>query len=190
MIETERLVLRRWEDRDRAGFHAHCSDPRVMEFLGPLMSRAEVDAALERQNGFLDSHGYCFWAVERRADGALLGFCGLKPGPAHTPLEGEVEIGWRMGYEYWGRGYAHEAAQASLEWGWWQLDVARIGAITVEANVRSWRLMERLGMIRSVADDFDHPAVPVESPLRRHITYFRARPSPAAAVHRGESILP
>jgi RimJ/RimL family protein N-acetyltransferase len=126
MIETERLLLRRWRDEDRAAFHAHCSDPKVMEFLGPLMTREQVDAALDRQNRFLDTHGYCFWTVERKGDGALLGFCGLKPGREDTPIEGKVEIGWRFGVAYWGQGYAREAAQASLDWGWGNLSADAI----------------------------------------------------------------
>ncbi|HEU4961217.1 MAG TPA: GNAT family N-acetyltransferase [Sphingomonas sp.] len=177
MIETERLVLRGWTDRDRPVFHAQCSDPEVMRYLGGPQSRAETDAALDRQRGYLDSHGYCFWAVERRADAALLGFCGLKPGAAGTPIEGEVEIGWRFGCDFWGQGYAREAAAASLGWGWRHLDAPTIAAITVAANTRSWGLMERLGMARVAGGDFDHPAVPDGSPLKRHILYRIERPA-------------
>ncbi len=176
MIETERLVLRRWEDRDRATFYAHCADPEVMRYFPALLTPAEVDAAIERQNGFHATHGYCFWVVEERTSGAMLGFCGLKPGAEGTPLEGAVEIGWRFGTAHWGRGFAREAALASLDWGFANIDVARIGAITVAANTRSWGLMERIGMTRSWHEDFDHPAVADDSPLKRHITYWIDRP--------------
>lgn len=176
MIETERLILRRWEERDRATFHAHCSDPEVMRYLGPLQSREETDAQLDRQNGFLDAHGFCFWAVERRADAALVGFCGLKPGAAGTPIEHDVEIGWRLGRDHWQQGFAWEAARASLDWAWANLDAPGIAAITSPDNAASWGLMERLGMTRDAAGDFDHPAVPADSPLLRHITYRIARP--------------
>jgi RimJ/RimL family protein N-acetyltransferase len=175
MIETERLTLRRWEDRDRAVFHRHCSDPIVMEQLGPLQTRQETDAQLDRQNGFLDSHGYCFWAVERKVDGALLGFCGLKPGAEDTPIAGEVEIGWRFGHAYWGQGYAREAAQASLDWAWAHLEVPSVAAITTTGNARSWGLMERLGMIRAPEDDFEHPKA-IER-LKAHVTYRISRPA-------------
>ncbi|MET0309887.1 MAG: GNAT family N-acetyltransferase [Sphingomonas sp.] len=174
MIETERLTLRRWKDSDRPAFHAMCGDPRVMEFLGPELTRAEVDAAIDRQNGFLDANGYCFWAAERREDGAFIGFCGLKPGAEGTPIEDQVEIGWRLAQEFWGKGYAREAAQASLDWGWAHLDVPEIAAITTIDNVRSWGLMERLGMARAPQDDFDHPKA-IER-LRAHITYRIGRP--------------
>ncbi len=177
MIETERLILRRWTDSDRPVFHSHCSDPRVMAFLGPLQTLADTDAALDRQNGFLDSHGYCFWAVERREDAALLGFCGLKPGAAGTPIEGGVEIGWRFGADHWGRGYALEAARASIDWGWAHLSDDTIWSITTRSNVRSWRLMEKLGLMHRPEFDFDHPAVPIGDALRPHVTYSIARPA-------------
>lgn len=177
MIETGRLLLRRWENRDRPVFHAHCADPRVMEHLGPLQSREETDAALDRQNGYHDTLGYCFWAVERRDDAELLGFCGLKPGPEATPIEHGVEIGWRFGHAHWGQGYAREAAQASLDWARANLDDDRVWSITTPANVRSWGLMERIGMYRRADLDFDHPKVAEDSPLKRHITYRIDRPA-------------
>lgn len=174
MIETERLVLRRWEERDREPFHAMSIDARVMATLGPLLSRTESDVAIDRMNAVLDAHRMTFWAIERRADDAFLGFCGLKPGAEGTPIEGDVEIGWRLAHAFWGKGYAREAAQASLDWGWSNLDAPAIAAITTPGNVRSWGLMERLGMVRALEDDFDHPKA-VEW-LRAHITYRIARP--------------
>jgi RimJ/RimL family protein N-acetyltransferase len=176
MIETERLILRAWKGSDVAPFHAMGNDPQVMEFLGPFLSRADAESAAERQNGNLAALGHCFWAVERREDGAFMGFCGVKPGPAETPIEGEIEIGWRLARPYWGKGYAREAAEASLDWVWANLDVDSVSAITVPGNRRSWGLMERLGMVRAPDDDFDHPNVPVGNPIRRHITYRIARP--------------
>jgi RimJ/RimL family protein N-acetyltransferase len=175
VIETERLILRRWEDRDRPVFHAFCSDPEVMRYLGPLPAREETDAMVDRQNFYLDSHGYCFWAVERRADRVLLGFCGLKPGAPDTPIADDVEIGWRFGRDYWGQGYAREAAQASLDWGWANLDAPLISAITTLANERSRGLMVRLGMVRVLEGDFDHPKA--EGALKRHLLYRIGRPA-------------
>ena len=177
MITTDRLILRRWVDADRPVFHAHCSDPEVMEYLGGVKSRAETDAALERFNGYIDSHGYSFWAVERADDGALIGFCGIKPGAEGTPVEGEVEIGWRFARAFWGQGYAYEAARATLDWTWANLTADRVGSITVPANRRSWGLMERLGMVRDPNGDFDHPILPEGDPLRRHVLYWIFRPA-------------
>ena len=174
MIETERLILRRWEDRDRAPFHGLCSDPVVMENLGPLLTRAESDAVVDRLDGYVDSHGYSFWAIERRVDGVFLGFCGLKPGAEDTPIAGLVEIGWRLGGGFWGQGYAREAAQASLDWAWAK-GIDSVVAITTPGNRRSWGLMERLGMARLADGDFDH-AKAIER-LRAHITYRISRPT-------------
>lgn len=173
---TDRLILRGWRDEDHAPLLALCRDPRVMEFLGPLQSAEEVSAAIARQRAKQTAHGHCFWAVERRADGAMLGFCGLQPGPDGTPIAGRIEIGWRLAAHAWGQGYAREAAQASLDWAWAHLPADSVWAITVPANSRSWGLMERLGMRRHANLDFDHPAVPPGSPLRAHITYGIDRP--------------
>jgi len=177
VIDTGRLTLRGWRREDHAPFHAMCNDPRVMRFLGPALSDADVTAAIDRQNHLLDSHGYCFWAIERRSDGAFLGFCGIKPGPDGTPIAGEVEIGWRLAHEHWGQGYAREAAQATLDWAWDNLDTPQVAAMTVQANEASWGLMMRLGMQRVVGGDFDHPLVPEGDPLRRHILYRIERPA-------------
>ena len=174
MIETARLIVRPWRDDDRAAYHAICCDPGVMRYLGPPQNRAESDAAIDRMIASQAQHGFCFWAVERRDDGALLGFCGLLP--AKPPITGDVEIGWRLGSAHWRQGYAREAAVASLDWAWRRLDIATVAAITVSANTRSWGLMERLGMTRVVDGDFDHPGVPDGSPLKRHILYRAARP--------------
>lgn len=175
MIETERLILRGWRDGDVDPFNAMCRDPEVMRYLGPLASREESAAAVTRQNDHLDRLGYCFWALERREDGAFLGFCGIKPGAPDTPIEHDVEIGWRLGRPYWGQGYAREAAQASLAWGWANTDAPLISAITVQANSASWGLMERLGMTRIQGGEFDHPLAPAE--LNPHILYRIGRPA-------------
>lgn len=174
VVETERLVLRAWREQDAEPFRVMCTDPEVMAYLGPPLSRADVEAAIIRQNGFQAAHGYCFWAVERRTDGAMLGFCGLKPGPEGTPLHQRIEIGWRLRRDAWGQGFAREAAQASLDWGFANIASAPadgIWAMTVMANSRSWGLMERLGMTRRADLDFDHPALAADDPLLRHITY-------------------
>jgi len=173
VIKTDRLFLRRWRDGDRADYHAICRDPEVMQFLGPPQSRAESDAALDRMITSQTEHGFCFWAVERREDAVLLGFCGLMPGK--PPISGEIEIGWRLGSAFWGRGYAREAAAACIDWAWAH-GLPSIAAITVPSNTRSWGLMERLGMKRVAGGDFDHPDVADGSPLKRHILYRLARP--------------
>ncbi len=176
MIETDRLVLRRWRDEDSAPFHAMGQDAEVMRYLGPPMSLEEAKATIARLNAAIDHDGYAFWAIERKSDSAFLGFCGIKKnGPAGTPIADDPEIGWRLARGGWGQGYAKEAAEASLAWGWANIDAPRVAAITVPANERSWGLMIRLGMTRVADGDFDHPAVSEGDPLRRHITYEIAR---------------
>ena len=172
---TPRLILRPWRDADVRRLHNLCLDPRVMEFLGPPQSIDEVKAVIDRQRAHQQNLRHCFWAIELRATRNMIGFCGLQPGPKGTPIEGEIEIGWRLAYDHWGKGYAREAAKASIDWGFANLDIDQIWSITVPANLRSWGLMERLGMACRPDLEFDHPRVPDESPLKRHVTYSVAR---------------
>lgn len=176
MIETQRLVLRGWRASDVEPFYAMGQDPEVMTYLGPSYDWDGAAAAVDRQNALLAEHGHCFWALESKTDGAFLGFCGIKPGPDGTPIAGQAEIGWRLGRAYWGHGYAREAAEAALAWTWVNTAAPLVAAITVPANVNSWGLMERLGMTRFPADDFDHPALAEGDPLRRHLVYRIQRP--------------
>lgn len=174
MIETARLLLRPWRDEDHAPFAEMGRSPAVMEHLGALMDDAQVAEGIVRQQGFQVAHGYCFWAIERRVDGVFLGFCGLKPGSV-GPIAGETEIGWRLHEDAWGQGYAREAALASIAWGFAHIDRPAIMAITNPGNIRSWGLMERLGMVRRPDMDFGHPDMPREHPLHAHITYVIER---------------
>lgn len=174
-LETDRLILREWRDGDRVAFHAMSTDPRVMKFLGPAMTMADVDALIARLRGLQETLGHCFWAVERKADGRLIGWCGLIRGAKNTPIEDLVEVGWRFAFENWGQGYAREAASASIDWAFAHLPDDEVWAITVNDNANSWGLMERLGMHRHADKAFDHPNVPDGSPLKAHITYSIGR---------------
>lgn len=174
MIETDRLILRPWRDSDRAPFAAMGADPEVMRFLGPLMTRAESDAIVDRIQGQIERDGHGFWAVERKADGAFLGFCGAKVAEV-GPLTGEPELGWRFARAYWGQGYAREAAEASRDWVFDVLGKRLVFAMTVLANRSSWGLMERIGLRRRPELDFDHPRLAEGDPLRPHIIYTQER---------------
>ena len=171
-LATDRLVLRSWREADRDPFFALNSDPVVMEFL-PATDRAASDDLVDRLFAAQNRDGCCFWAVERKADSASLGFCGLMVPQA--PLT-EFEIGWRLNCAAWGHGFASEAARASLAWGWAKLDAPSIVAITVPPNHRSRAVMERIGMVYAQGEDFDHPALPEGDALRRHVLYRIARP--------------
>ena len=176
IVETERLVIRQWRDEDVEPFAAINAEPEVRRYLGISGGRDESEAAIGRQRDMQATHGHCFWALERKADGAFLGFCGLRPGVPGTPIASDVEIGWRLGHSYWGRGYAREAAEACIGWGFSTLCVPRVVSITVPANRRSWGLMERLGMVRRPDLDFLHPNLPDGHSLQAHIAYAMDRP--------------
>ncbi len=177
MIETERLLVRPWRGGDRDDYLESCNSEAVTVHLGGPQSIEDIDASLERVRISQAEHGFCFWAVERKADGKFLGCCGLKvtADPAF-PFDGDIEIGWRFREDAWGQGYAFEAARACLDWAWANLDVPRIVSMTVPANRPSWRLMERLGMERRPDLDFAHPAFAADHPLSVHITYVAYRP--------------
>jgi RimJ/RimL family protein N-acetyltransferase len=175
-IESARLILRSWRDGDGEEFARVTNTPEVMEHLGGIEDPAKLAETAKRLAAIEEEHGFTFWAMQRKEDGALLGFCGLKPANV-APLLDEVEIGWRLRRDDWGRGYAREAAEASLAWGWANLAVPRIVAITIPANARSRFLMVRLGMERREDMDFHHPHFPPGHPLRAHITHVAERPS-------------
>ena len=130
------------------------------------------DAALvARMFRMQEEDGHCFWAMERKEDGQLIGWCGIIRGRPGTSIEGKPEAGWRMSPSEWGKGYVTEAAVASVQWAFDNLPDEAVWAITNTDNRRSRAVMERIGMVYDPALDFDHPQVPVDSPLLRHVTY-------------------
>ncbi|MBS0255498.1 MAG: GNAT family N-acetyltransferase [Proteobacteria bacterium] len=176
-LETERLVLRDWRDDDAPAHQAMCHDPRVAAMLGSVPSEADSRAVVQRQQAFQRELGHCFWALEPRSGGGFAGWCGIKPGKA--PIEGQTEIGWSLRPDLWGQGLASEAAAAALAWGWGNLPVAAITAITSRGNHRSRAVMVRLGMVHCPAEDFDHPDLAAGHPLRAHVLYRAHRPEVA-----------
>ena len=165
MIETERLILRDWTEEDVAPFLEHTNTPAVMRWLGGVRSEAEQRESIGRIMRWQEERGFTFWAVERRGDGELLGFCGIKladtPG---SPIEGMHEIGWRLREDVWGQGYAKEAAIAALDHAFAALGAERVVAITFPPNAPSWGLMERLGMTRRPELDYDDARFPALNP--------------------------
>ena len=158
-IETERLVLREWAEDDIEPF-LRLNTPAVMRWLGGVRSREDMEQAVRsRFIPWQRDRGFTFWVVERKQDGELLGFCGIKiADDAGSPVEGEYEIGWRLREDVWGQGYAREAAAASLDHVFDRIGAERVVALTVEGNQASWGLMERLGMTRRPDLDYDGPA--------------------------------
>jgi RimJ/RimL family protein N-acetyltransferase len=149
-LETPRLILRDWREEDIEPFIRHLNVEPVMRWLGGVRTPEQQEAAVrERFMAWQESRGFTFWAVERKSDGELLGFCGLKiADDPDSPVEGEVEVGWRLREDSWGHGYAKEAAIASLDFAFGRLGAERVVALTVEGNAPSWGLMLRLGMAR------------------------------------------
>lgn len=162
--ETERLILRDWREADWPEFFRVTNTPDVMRWLGGVADeggRAALRALIE---AYRADHGHTFWAVERKDDGALLGFCGLKRSNQPGGPQGMMEVGWRLRADAWGRGYAKEAAAASLDLAFDRFGADEVIALTVQGNTASWGLMLRLGMERHDDLDFDSPDFDPENP--------------------------
>jgi RimJ/RimL family protein N-acetyltransferase len=165
------LVLRRWRPSDKGLFASLNADPEVMEHFPSTLDRAESDAFADRIEAGFDARGYGLWAVEVPGQAEFIGFVGLAlhDFPAHfTPA---VEIGWRLARDYWGRGFATEAAHTAIADGFDRVGLSEIVSFTATVNIRSVAVMKRLGMTHDPADDFDHPRLPLGHHLRRHVLY-------------------
>jgi RimJ/RimL family protein N-acetyltransferase len=170
-LVTERLILRRWLPSDRAPFAELNADARVMEFLPKPLSPAESDALADGIERHFEQHGFGLWVVEVVGIAPFIGFVGLSIPRFEAAFAPCVEIGWRVAAEHWGHGYATEAAVSCGRFAFEHLSLDEIVSFTVPENVRSRRVMERIGMVHDPADDFDHPALPGGHRLRRHVLY-------------------
>lgn len=170
-LRTDRLYLRPWLPGDREPFARLNGDPRVLEFLPGPLSRAESDARVERIEAHFDRHGFGLWAVEIPGVAPFAGFIGFTVPTFEAPFMPCVEVGWRLAAEYWNRGYATEGARATLDFGFRWLGLDEILSYTVPGNLRSRRVMEKIGMTHYPAEDFDHPLLAEGHPLRRHVLY-------------------
>ncbi len=171
IIETERLILRSWKSEDANAYFKINQDPKVIEFLpGPYSMEYIIDF-ISRMNQQEIKQGYTLWAVELKATGECMGFIGLN----YTDWEGSftpaVEIGWRLGSQFWGKGYATEGAKAALDYGFNTLGLKEIVSFTVRENKASIRVMEKIGMTRDFEGDFGHPKLEPNHPLSMHILY-------------------
>lgn len=170
-LRTERLLLRPWRDTDRDAFAAMSVDHEVMQFFPSLLTRAEADAGVKRSIAQFATYGWGYWAVEIPGVAEFIGFVGIKQVPFTAHFTPAVDLGWRLARAYWGQGLATEAARAAIKFGFETLGLSSIVSYTAVPNVRSIRVMERLGMTRDVDGDFDHPLVPPGHWLRRHVLY-------------------
>ena len=156
-LETERLILRDWREEDWAPFWEGTNTPAVMQWLGGLADEAKMAEGRARLERYQRDFGHTFWVVERKGDGLVLGFCGLKRCTDEEGPFGEFEAGWRLREEAWGKGYAKEAAIATLDAAFQQFGAPLVVALTVQNNTGSWGLMKRLGMVRREDMDFEAP---------------------------------
>lgn len=174
-LTTPRLRLRPWRDEDLPAIAAINSDPVVMEYFPAPLSLEETEAMIQRLRGHFEQHGFGLWAVQVIGGAECIGMIGLQIPYFEAHFTPCVEVGWRLGQDHWGQGYATEAAQACLQFGFEELGLEEIVALTPTINHRSRRVMEKLGMERQPEDDFDHPRIPPDHLLRRCVLYRLAR---------------
>ena len=176
MLATERLILRSWEAKDLAPMVAICQDPRVMEYFPSLPDKESIQQLIEKANAHLNEHGTTLYAAECKDTGALIGFIGIWLADrfeAHfTPA---YEIGWRLGHEHWGQGLATEGAKKTMEHAFHTLELPELVSFTSKINQRSIRVMEKIGLQHNPTDDFDHPEIEANSPLKAHVLYRLTR---------------
>ena len=176
ILETERLILRTWKPSDVLPMTAISSDTMVMEHFPAIQDSAATQALVDRMNQHFEKFGYAAYAVEIIDTHEFIGFVGLSHPPFEIPKFQPkglpiVEIGWRLSSEHWGQGYATEAAKAVLHYAFTELNLNEIISFTVPANAKSRRLMEKIGLHCNAQDNFEHPNLPKDSPLRPHVLY-------------------
>jgi RimJ/RimL family protein N-acetyltransferase len=170
-LRTPRLVLRQWREADRQPFAALNADPEVTRYFPSPLTSGQSDALAERERRMLAERGWGLWAVEVIERAPFIGFVGLAEPRFQVRFTPAVEVGWRLARDHWGKGYATEGARAALAFGFDDLGLDEIVSFTTVGNVRSQRVMERIGMTHDPADDFDHPLLALGHPLRRQVLY-------------------
>jgi len=173
-LETERLKLRHWVVDDFTIFASINADPDVMEFYPSILSEDESNSFAHKIDSLLNKRGWGFWAVELKNKSSFIGFVGLHKPEVELPFNPCVEIGWRLSKEYWGNGYAIEAAQAALKYAFETLGLSEIVSFTSLNNKRSRAVMKKLNMVNT-GQNFEHPNISVGSPLREHVLYKVSR---------------
>lgn len=168
-IETSRLLLRDWRESDIEPFARMNADLNVMEYLLKPLSAQESYAYCRRIVAEFDMRGYGLYALERREDGRFLGYTGFHGFDMATDFSPGTEIGWRLAHEFWGQGYAPEAAAACLEYASSCLQLNEVFSFTYIGNNRSERVMQKIGMEK--LGSFQHPGVPDSHPLKEHVLY-------------------
>lgn len=170
-LESERLVLRNWNDNDVIPFFMMNQDPKVMEYFPDLWTMDMVKSFISRMQQQLIDKGFTLWAVEEKATREFIGFIGLNYPTWEAPFTPCVEIGWRLASRYWGMGYAPEGAKAVLDFAFEHLKLKEVVAFTVPDNLKSRRVMEKIGMTRNLEGDFFHPKLDPSHKMAKHVLY-------------------
>lgn len=170
-IKTERLILRPWQENDFERFAKLNADPRVMEFFPGLLSQEESNQLAKRICTAMKQQGWGLWAASIPDIADFIGYIGLAPVNFVADFTPAVEVGWRLAYEFWDKGYATEGAKAAIKYGFETLSLEEIVSFTATQNKRSRNVMEKIGMHHSQKDDFDHPKLAEGHPLRNHVLY-------------------
>ncbi|BCT35612.1 GNAT family N-acetyltransferase [Pseudomonas protegens] len=182
-LESARLLLRQWRDDDLPAFAAMCADPQVMRYFPAPLSRLESAALIGRIRGHFAEHGFGLWALERKDNGAFIGFTGLLEVGFEAPFTPAVEIGWRLAREHWGLGYASEAAWTALRCAFDRLALDEVVAFTTRNNLPSQKVMQAIGMHHAAQEDFEHPKLAADHPLREHVLYRITREQWLETLH-------
>lgn len=169
-LDTNRLLLRQWREEDLETFALINSDPRVMAYYVETLDKTASDAFAHKIAQLIEQRGWGFWAVELKSNHEFIGFVGLHDANVQLPFAPCIEIGWRLGVDHWGKGYATEAAKEALRFGFEKLNLSEIVSFTSLSNFRSEAVMKRLGMQKD-PDTFQHPSVPEGHRLRTHVLY-------------------
>lgn len=173
-VKTERLILRPWQKSDLELFAQLNADPRVREYFPGILSREESDASVKLASNHIERCGWGFWAASLIQTGEFIGFIGLEDvyfSASFNEFTPAVEIGWRLVFSHWGKGYATEGARGALQYGFDTLSLEEIVSFSAVQNMRSRRVMEKIGMHHDEVDDFDHPKLQKGHPLKRHVLY-------------------
>lgn len=171
ILKTKRLILRTWEEQDLDSMSAINQDPLVCKFLPKIGDRAATKTLIQRFINHYEKYGFTAYALELKSNGEFIGFLGLLVVSFEAHFTPAVEIGWRLSSQHWGQGYATEAAKAVVDFAITTLELEEVVSFTVEKNIRSRRVMEKIGMHHNPHDDFDHPKLPINHPLCPHVLY-------------------
>ena len=170
-IETERLFVRQWKEKDLHPFYKLNSCPEVMKFFPNLLSRKESDNFIYKASTQIDENGFSFWAIELKETSEFIGTMGIAEVNFDEHFTPAIEIGWRLDNKFWRRGFGYEGAKAILTYAFNFLLFKEIVSFTSIINTPSISLMEKVGMKRDINGDFDHPRIELNDPLCKHVLY-------------------